>query len=149
MKLENEIHQKEFPSEHNKVLLNILYTHSFLVTKISESLSSHKITRQQYNVLRILRGQHPQSVPLGLIRERMLDKMWDASRMVERLRLKGLIFRKANKKDKRAVAIGITPKGLKFLEDIDPTAKSFDAFLNNLSIEEAKKLNILLDKLRG
>lgn len=149
MKLENEIHQKEFRSEYNKALLNMMYTHSFLISKMNEAFHPHKVTRQQYNVLRILRGQHPQSISLGIIRDRMLDKMPDASRMVERLRIKGFVYRKISKEDRRSVDINITSKGLKFLDSIEPTVSTFDQFMSSLSLDEVKKLNALLDKLRA
>ncbi len=88
MSLEEDIGQKDFHSEYHKAVLNILHTHAFLVDRMNDLLKKYDVTRQQYNVLRILRGQLPASASVNLIRERMLDKMSDASRIVERLRLK-------------------------------------------------------------
>ena len=112
MSLEKEIHQKEFNSEYQRALLNILYTNNHLVGKMHEFFKDFEITRQQYNVLRILRGQYPGSANIMLIRDRMLDKMSDASRIVERLRVKGLVLRQECEKDKRAVEVTVTPMGL-------------------------------------
>ena len=115
MSLEAEIHQREFRNEYHKAILNILHTNSFIVGKMNEVYKNYDITRQQYNVLRILRGQHPGHASVFLIRERMLDKMSDASRIVERLRLKDLILRQGGLRDKRSVEVSITEKGLKLL----------------------------------
>src|SRR4051812_297095 len=103
MSLENEIHQKEFRNDYHKAIINILHTYNYLVGKINDLFKNYEITRQQYNVLRILRGQHPGHASIFLIRERMLDKMSDASRIVERLRLKDLVSRQYGSKDKRSV----------------------------------------------
>jgi len=149
MKLEEEIYQRKFQSENQKALVNFLYTHSYLINRLEGFFKSYGITRQQFNVLRILRGQEPGSVQLSLIKVRMLDKMSDASRIVERLRLKGLIARKQDKNDKRAVAISISPKGLKLLESADQGIVEFYKLFDNLSQEELTTLNNLLDRLRG
>ena len=109
----------------------------------------HQITRQQYNVLRILRGQYPNPATISLIKERMLDKMSDASRIVDRLQKKQLIVRETNPGDKRAVALKITKKGLELLSKTDEEVKEFDHFLKNLNKKEIKLLNQLLDKIRS
>ncbi len=148
MALEKDIQQTGFRSEYQKGLLNIFYTYSFLVSQVNESFKKYDITRQQYNVLRILRGQHPNHISVYTIRERMLDKMSDASRIVERLRLKGLISRKSAEKDKRAAAVTITEQGLALLESMEPEAKRMDSLLSNLSEKEVQQLNTFLDKIR-
>ena len=106
------------------------------------------LTIQQYNVLRILKGHAPEPITINGIIERMLDKMCDASRMVDRLKQKELIERCVSKKDRRSVDIVISQKGLDLLSKID---KELDENkpMNNLSDEESKTLNKLLDKLRG
>jgi len=101
MTLEDNIRQDSFPNEWEKVLVNILYTHGHLVNALNKLLKEYDITRQQYNVLRILRGQHPKSTSINAVKERMLEKMSDASRIVNRLKLKDLITKSANTKDKR------------------------------------------------
>ncbi|MGI9542442.1 MAG: MarR family winged helix-turn-helix transcriptional regulator [Cyclobacteriaceae bacterium] len=149
MKLEEEILQREFLSENHKALVNILYTHSYLINRLEGFFKTYGITRQQFNVLRILRGQQPGSVQLNLIKDRMLDKMSDASRIVERLRIKGLIIRKQSKNDRRAVDISISPKGLQLLDEADQGILEFYKLFNRLSEDELSDLNKLLDKLRA
>jgi DNA-binding MarR family transcriptional regulator len=149
MKLEEEIAQKKFRNEHHKVAVNIIYTFSWLTSFHQEFLKPHGITEQQYNILRILRGQHPNPATIKLIRERMLDKMSDASRLVEKLRVKGLAERTVSKKDRRQVDVRITQKGLDLLSKIDQEDGKMDEFMSHVTVEEAKTLNDLLDKLRG
>jgi DNA-binding MarR family transcriptional regulator len=147
MSLENDIRQK-FRSESQKAFLNILYTSYFLQDKMNTLFKEYDITRQQYNVLRILRGQHPGHASVNLIRERMLDKMSDASRIVERLRLKELVVRKNAEKDKRSVEVTITDAGLKLLSEMQQSVDRFESLLNNLTTDETRQLNTLLDKVR-
>lgn len=148
MRLEEEIVQKEFLDENHKALVNIIYTHSFLINKMTGFFKSRGITRQQFNVLRILRGQYPKSANLNLIKERMLDKMSDASRIVERLRLKKLIDRRQSESDRREVEITINQSGLKLLVGTDQEIRKFYKMFDSLSPEELKQLNFLLDKFR-
>jgi DNA-binding MarR family transcriptional regulator len=149
MSLSKDIKQSEYHSEYHKAILNILYTHNFLVTHMTDVFKEFDITRQQYNVLRILRGQYPGHASINLIKDRMLDKMSDTSRIVERLRLKGFISRTDCLKDKRSVEIRISQSGLELLEKMDPKVNGLERLLQSLSIEETKVLNTLLDKLRG
>ncbi|MEM9298066.1 MAG: MarR family transcriptional regulator [Bacteroidota bacterium] len=148
MSLAEDIKQKKFESEYQKALINLLYTYNHVVSKMNIFFKSHGITRQQYNVLRILRGQHPKPASINLIKDRMLDKMSDASRIVKRLLDKDLIVRKVSFDDRRSVEITISQNGLKLLEDTDNEVKNFIYLTNNLSDTEAKQLNVLLDKLR-
>jgi DNA-binding MarR family transcriptional regulator len=148
MSLEQDIQQQEFKNEYQKALINLLYTHNHVVARMSKVFKEFGITRQQYNVLRILRGQHPNKVTINVIKERMLDKMSDASRIVSRLNKKGLIERKQSKGDRRAADVSITNKGLGMLEKLDPITESFDSFFKNLEVADAQKLNNLLDSLR-
>lgn len=149
MKLEEEISQKKFRNEYHKAAVNIIYTFNWLTAFHQDSLKKHGITMQQYNILRILRGQHPRPATVKLIRERMLDKMSDASRLVEKLRVKGLVERTLCPTDRRQVDVSITQKGLDLLEHTDKENDKFDQFMSNLSESETKTLNELLDKLRG
>ena len=143
MSLENELRQNGFRNEYQKATINIIYTHNYLVTALSDILRTYDITRQQYNVLRILRGQCPNHASVHLIRERMLDKMSDASRIVERLRLKDLIYRKECIIDKRTVEITISEKGLELLSKMEDDVNSMDNHMANLSLEDAKKLMLV------
>lgn len=144
-----EIVQSHFGSEYQKLMVNLIYTNNYLTDKFSCDLKSFDITRQQYNVLRILRGQYPKPASLNLIKERMLDKMSDTSRIVERLRLKGLIERAQNNHDRRSVEVRITKLGIKLLKDTEPLLAQSEKALLSLTLEEAVQLNHLLDKLRN
>ncbi len=148
MKLEEAINQKKFSHEWHKATINILYTGNWLEAKIKKTLKQHNITVQQYNVLRILRGQHPDPISTSVIRARMLDKMSDASRIVERLNKKKLVTRTPCPQDKRLVDIIINSQGLDLLKMIDLEKEKVEFVLNNLSVEEAQMLNELLDKAR-
>ena len=149
MSLEKDLKQKTFTSDYQKALINILYTHNFLINKINHFFKDHQITRQQYNVLRILRGQLPNPATINLLKDRMLDKMSDASRIVERLRNKQLITREINFADKRSVSLRISKKGLDLLNKTDADVQKFDELLKALDSKEIKLLNKLLDKIRG
>lgn len=149
MKLEEEIQQKKFKNEYHKLAVNIVYTHGWLLNNQAEFLNKIGITGAQYNILRILRGQHPSPASVNLLKERMLDKMSDASRLVERLKQKGLVEREICPVDRRRVEVKITTKGLKLLEDSDSMEDRFIQQFKELKPSEVKTLNELLDKLRG
>lgn len=150
MRLEEEIQQeKGFASERHKAVVNIMFTDSWIRNMLNELLKPHKLTNQQYNVLRILRGSSPKPLSTSCIRGRMLDKMSDASRIVDRLVQKGLVSRKTCSTDKRLVDVFITKDGLKLLETIDVQMEDFNRNLITITEEEAETLNTILDKLRG
>ena len=149
MKIEDEIKQtKKFRSEHQRLAVNIMFTSSWLYRTQGQFLKTFGISPEQYNVLRILRGQHPNCANNQLITERMIDKSSNCSRIVEKLKQKGLVDRKENKDDRRHVDITITQKGLTLLEKID-LANNEGVLKDNLSVKEAETLNEFLDKLRG
>jgi len=148
MGIAEEIKQSKFISERQKGLLNLIYTYNSLINEMNAYFKKHDITRQQYNVLRILRGQHPKPASVNLLKERMLDKMSDTSRIVKRLEKKKLVSRQESDTDRRAVEITISKAGLKLLEDTDNTVNGFEHLLDNLSDKEAAQLNSLLDKIR-
>lgn len=149
MKLEEEIKQKKFRNEFHKLAVNIIYTYGWLFNKHETIFKKHGITSAQFNVLRILRGQFPNPATINLLKERMLDKMSDASRLVERLLQKGLVNRKICPEDRRRVEVVITEKGLDLLKEIDLHNEEADQIFMKLNNEEAKLLNDLLDKMRG
>jgi DNA-binding MarR family transcriptional regulator len=149
MRLEEEIKTKEFRNENHKVIVNLIYTFNWLDTKAKNFFKKYDLTPQQFNILRILRGQHPKPCTINLLKDRMLDKMCDASRIVERLRLKELLERKQSEDDRRSVDIMISQKGLELLEEIDKNIDNFNNIVSTLSKEEMVKLNQLLDKARG
>lgn len=149
MKIEEAINQKHFKNNWQKAALNILYTSNWMQNRVKGFLKSYKITPQQFNVLRILRGQFPEPLTTSVIRERMLDKMSDASRIVNRLHKKGLVERRVCPSDKRLVDVLITEEGLKILTLIDEQEEKLDFSDSRLTEEEAVLLSDLLDKLRG
>ena len=148
-KIEDAIQQKEFKNPFNKAVVNLLFTHSYLVTSQNSMLKPHDLSPEQYNVLRILRGQNGVPTTVSSIQDRMLNKMSNASRLVEKLKTKDLVRRDECPTDRRQVDILITEKGLQLLavleKQVDESHKSF----LHLSEEEVIQLNDLLDKLRG
>ena len=148
MKLEEEIGQKKFHSEQHKLMVNLLYSTNWMNAKYTNYFTNSDITIQQYNVLRILRGQHPKPCNIKLIKERMLDRMSDASRIVDKLFQKKFLIRKECPNDRRNVDILITDKGLKLLSDLDYIDETCKDIFKSLTMTEIKTLNNLLDKLR-
>lgn len=148
MGIEKDINQQKFRNEHQKASINLIYTFNWVSEKMKVFFENHDITSQQFNILRILRGAHKPLSTLQ-IRERMLDKMSDTSRIVDRLVLKSLVKKNICKSDRRLVDITITKKGEKLLEELDLRNEQMDAVLNNLSEDDAKTLNQLLDKIRN
>ena len=149
MKIDNEIKQTKFKNEHQRMLINILFTCGWLNSKHSANLKPYGISAQQYNILRILRGQYPKPATVNLLIDRMLDKNSNASRLVEKLRLKSLVERAICPDDRRAVNVAITKKGLDLLLELDKQEEIFIQDLKKLSENEAEKINLLLDKLRS
>jgi len=148
MNIEEEIKQQTFKSGHQKALINLLYTASWLQGKQQDFFKSFKITAQQFNILRILKGQHPKSISATEIKSRMLDKNSDVSRLLDRLVAKDLISKKACPNDKRATDVNITEQGLDLLKTLADYQDEIDGVLL-LSEEEAMQLSQLLDKCRG
>lgn len=148
MSIHDDIKQSAFKNAHQKATINILYTSNFLLEGIKAVLKKEGLTNQQFNVLRILRGSHPRPLSTLQIRERMIDKMSDTSRIVDRLVKKGLAQKAACRDDKRLVDIHITEKGLQALSRVDVLEDDFYRFPNKLSEEEAETLSKLLDKIR-
>ena len=149
MGIEKEIHQQTFRNGRQKALINLLYTYGWAIERIKGFLAKEDITHQQYNILRILRGAHPQPLSTLQIRERMLDKMSDTSRIVDRLVLKGLVQKSPCSKDKRLVDVVITEKGQKMLRKLDAETDHITEIMGKLSPSDAEMLSLLLDKLRG
>ena len=148
MTLEKDINQARFRNEFQKATINLIFTTNWMMEKSKEIFDEAGITPQQFNILRILRGA---GGPLSTlqIRQRMLDKMSDTSRIVDRLVLKGLVKKTVCKADKRLVDVLIAEKGKKLLEKLDQRNGEMDAAMENISESEAKALNRLLDKIRN
>ena len=149
MALEHDIRQEKFANEFEKAAVNILFTGSWLYNINATRLKKFGITPEQYNVLRILRGSHPKTLMLADITARMIDKNSNATRLVEKLRLKGFVKREVCKNNRRQVDILITEKGITLLSKIDKHSEEWMETLKNISKTEAQDLNRILDKLRG
>jgi len=149
MKIEKAIKQKQFDDEHKKAIVNIIYTGNWLSAAHNKALKPYGISVQQYNILRILRGQNGNPISVNALIDRMLDKMSNASRLVEKLRLKGLVERRTCARDKRQVDVLITEDGLTFLDKVKEEITWFpDRCKQIISEEEAQVLNQLLDRFR-
>jgi len=148
MGIEKEIRQEKFRSARQKAMLNIIFTSGWINEKVKNALAPEDITPQQYNILRILRGSSPQPLSTLQIRERMLDRMSDTSRIVDRLVAKNLVKKVVCAKDRRLVDVTITDKGQTLLKKLDSQMNHMDDILSNLSEKEAQALSSLLDKLR-
>lgn len=148
MKIDDEI-KSNFRNEYHKLRVNLILTTTRLGEKFQVMLKDFDISATQFNALRILRGQNQKPASIGLIKERMIDRSSDVSRIVDRLLHKKLIARTENKIDRRQKDIIITKLGLALLSKIDKLEKKMDKPLLNLSEKEAKQLNKLLDKLRS
>ena len=148
MKIENEI-KGRFRNEYHKGLINLIFTTKQLNQRFASVLKSHKITEAQYNVLRILRGNKQSTTSsIGYIKERMLDRNSDVSRIVDKLYGLQYVDRKECPNDRRQKEVSITEKGLELLSKMDKSEKKVDTFLKNLNNSEIKILNKLLDKIR-
>lgn len=148
MSIEKDISQRKFRNEYQKAAVNLIYTFNWVCERQKKWFDQYDITSQQFNILRILRGA---GEPLSTlkIRQRMLDKMSDTSRIVDRLILKELVQKITCQSDKRLVDVTITEKGQQLLEEMDDKQDELDSVLKNLSEAELSTLNVLLDKLRG
>jgi DNA-binding MarR family transcriptional regulator len=146
--INQSIKQSQFKSEHEKALVNILYTAGWIHVQQLQFLKPYGISLQQYNVLRILKGKHPESICVGDIQDRMLDKMSNASRLVEKLVQKDLAQRITAADDRRRMDVSITNKGIALIQSMNPKLlKNIEHFMG-VNEQESETLNQLLDKLR-
>ncbi len=149
MGIEKDINQvKPFRSEFQKATVNLIFTHNWLSLKMKDFFKPHGITIQQYNVLRILKGAN-KPLSTKCIRKRMIEKMADTSRLVERLSAKGWVNRVASSEDKRLVDVTITEEGLDYIMRLEGVDQYVESIYANLTTEEATSLNNILDKLRS
>lgn len=149
MRLEEEIKQKTFPNEFSKAVVNILYTYSYVYVNIQRFLKKYSLTPEQYNVLRILRGQYPEPCTINTIQDRMLNKTSNASRLVDKLVAKNLAERQLNASDRRQVDVILSKNGILLLAELDKPVSELHKQIVQLPETEARYLNQLLDKLRG
>lgn len=148
MGIDKDIQQASFRNIHQKAAINLIYTIGWMRDKTKPIFDAEDITAQQFNILRILRGSFPDPLSTLQIRERMLEKMSDTSRIVDRLITKGLVKKITCKTDRRLVDVVITDKGKKLLERLDARQQEMDDVLSNLSEKDADILSDLLDKIR-
>lgn len=148
MGLEEELKQEKFNSEHQKAILNILFTGNWLEAKNAKFLKPYGISPQQYNVLRILNGQYPNAISINNIMSRMLDKMSNTSRLVEKLRKKGLIERVSCEHDRRQVDVMITRDGILLLKELNVIVDDVQQIMETITLGEASLINTILDKIR-
>lgn len=150
MALEDDIKQgRGFSNEYEKLIVNMIYTNSWISEQQLNIFKPFGLTSPQYNVLRILRGHHPHPCTINSIIERMLDRMSNASRIVDRLEAKKLVIRRINIADKRAKDVLITNDGLILLAKIDERSRQWIASFGQISEDRIKEANQLLDELRG
>lgn len=149
MKIGEEINQKKFESNFHMAHLNLMYTYNWFQDKTKDIMKSYEITSQQYNVLRILRGKGKESCSAGEIKNVMIDKSPDLTRLIDRLIAKDYVSRCVCPDNRRKLDIMITDKGLKLLKKMDPSLKEFSENLNKISDKEAIELSRILDKMRG
>lgn len=147
--VEEHLITKPIKDPHLRAFLNIMFTGVWLQQKMGQLLKPFDITEPQYNVLRILRGQQGEAMNLYEIQNRMIQKMSNVSRLIDKLVAKKLVTRKECRENRRRVDIAITQKGLDLLDSIDPYIEPFFKILNqNISKEEARQIGELLDKMR-
>ena len=149
MKLEEEIKQEKFKSEHHKLMINILFTSSWLQRMQLSLLRPFDLTPPQYNILRILRGAKGELLNLGEITSRMIDRSSNTSRLIDKLVIKKWVSRKTCPDDRRQSEICITKEGLKVLEQLDKPIDSITEQFHFLSVKESKEVNQFLDQLRN
>lgn len=148
MTIDEEI-KGRYLNNYHKGLINLIYTVNKLNYNFMQELKKYKISEPQYNVLRVLNGYRSEGpLSIGFLKERMLDKNSDVSRIVDKLFEKGLLIRKEGTKDRRQKEIEITEKGIELISKTKNSMKKEDFILKNLSSAEIKELNRLLDKIR-
>jgi len=149
MKLEEYIKNTDFKNEEEKLIVNFVFTYNWLKEFQMKLFKPYGLTTQQYNILRILRSSSPDPLSMKTIKERMLEKMSDTSRLIVRLKKKRLISCVTNHSDRRNLDITINQNGLKVLAEIDKALPVLRSIVNRLSIDEIKTANNIFDKLRS
>lgn len=149
MKIEEIIKSNVALKDAKKVILNIMYTQNVINDKFNEILKPYDLSGEQYNVLRILRGQKGNPANMCIIQERMLAKNSNTTRLIDKLLLKDLVTREVCPDNRRKIEVLITQKGLDVLTELDPKVDHHEQFFaNNLTEDELQDLNNLLEKYR-
>ncbi|NBB99641.1 MAG: MarR family transcriptional regulator [Bacteroidetes bacterium] len=149
MKLSELIKQESFASPAQKALLNVMVSSSWVMNELSSMMATYDITPAQYNVLRILRGSHPEPLTCSAVGERLLDRTPDVTRLLNRLEGRALVERQRASHDRRVVEVGITKQGRALLKRMAPEVEAVQQRLTcHLSTHEQRQLSDLLEKLR-
>lgn len=148
MKIEEELKTKKFVNDKQKAVLNVLFTASWLSNQFAPVIKPFGLSEPQYNILRILNGSFPNSLSVLDIKSRMIDRMSNVSRLVEKLKIKGLVERTLHPEDRRRVEVSITAKGQKVLKEIMEKQPDPAKYPEALSLRDAKELVRILDKMR-
>ncbi len=149
MKLSEEIQQATFRSAHTEAVLNIHFTSNWLFRIVQAELNAFGISHEQYNILRILRGNREGTYCLRDVQGRMLNRTANTTRLVEKLRKRGLLSRRPNPTNRRMVGVRITQAGLDLLEEMDGPIQEIDRRMQvALSSEDAARLTEILERLR-
>ena len=149
MRLEDELHHKVFEDAFMQAILNVMVTSDKIGRATNVVLKPFGISKEQFNVLRILRGQYPNPATVHSIQERMISKSSNATRLVEKMRVKGLVARTPCEKDRRKVDVMVTEAGLDLLKQVDPVVRESSERFRRISAAEARELNRILDKMRA
>jgi DNA-binding MarR family transcriptional regulator len=148
MSFEDDIKQSKKISEHQKGVANLVLTYNEVIGKLEAFLEKYDLTLPQFNILRILRGQYPSPSTNNLIKERIIHRNSDVTRIIDRMITKGLVERSGCCDDRRKVDIIISQEGLRILEEIDSNIDIMEAILSGLEPKEIVEFNRLLDKIR-
>lgn len=148
MRIEEAIKQPKFKTEHEKAIINLVYTGNFLILKQGQVFKSYGVTHQQYNVLRILRGRKGEPASVKLLNERMLDKSSNVSRLIDKLVQKELVTREFSEADRRQVDIFITKKGLDLLDQITNEQPAVAEMIKDITVADLERLNEILNAVR-
>lgn len=149
VRIEDEIKQSKFRSEGQKLIINLIYTYNQISGQMSSMLQPHGLTMQQYNILRILKGQYPNPSTNNLVKDRMLDRNSDVTRLIDRMIRNGWVTRTSCEKDRRRVDILITQQGLDVLDAIQSQEADLDLIAQRLPEDRQREMNHMLDTLRG
>ena len=147
--IDEEINQSKFESDFQRAHLNLIFTANWFRDQSKAMFKQFDLTSQQFNVLRILKGAHPKVCSAGYIKDVMIDKSPDLTRLIDRLISKGLVSRCVCPDNRRKLDITITDKGISLLNKINPIVKKESEKLDNITKQEAVELSRILDKMRG
>ncbi|WP_422361630.1 MarR family winged helix-turn-helix transcriptional regulator [Reichenbachiella sp.] len=149
MRFEEEIKQSSFKNSREKAIINVVFTGNWLRDRADVVLKPYNINEQHYNLLRILRGRHPLTICPSEIKEVLINKRGDLTRLLDKLVNMELVERDVNPDNRRMINLKISEKGMDFLARLDPEMEKLSRTNNALTLEESEQLSNLLDKMRG